>query len=323
LTVCIAALATYYENGRERKVIILAGDRMMTSRRTREYELGDQTKAVEHRDNVVLLFSGSLDDLLEAYWNIYERVRNANIRELVKTLATELQSLRRRNVERQLLERYKLTLSEFIKRQKEWAPDFFERINSEINNPDWDLGDVIVAGFDGTDIDSAIAQIWTITGAGYERSWNATGFCAIGSGDEHAETEFEQARYSPKMAWLPALRVTGFAKKRAEGAPGVGPNTDLWYITFGGKQYFWPQSKLVQEIDNLYQSKITFELNAIATDAIQLGIVHAEEINARTPRAASEEELRQAQIKAEKGDRLDAASNDESAVSDGAQEGEP
>jgi hypothetical protein len=303
MTVCIAALSTYVDTASlQRQVIILAADRMMTARRIREYEFADQTKCVWHRDNLALLMSGSVDELYEAYLRAFWRLApDCLVEDLAKTLADEMQAVRRRDVERLLLQRYNLTLDAFIARQKEWAPDFFERVNNQITDSDMDLGEAIIAGFDTID-GNEIARIYTIEDAGWERAWSGTGFCAIGVGAEHAEAEFAHALYTPKTNWIEAMRITFFAKKRAEEAPGVGPNTDLWYIINQGAMYFPPQSKVVQNLGAMYDRTRLAERLAIGTDAVQLNRVLAEEFHARMPRAATEEERKAAEAEAEKGD---------------------
>ncbi|MDO8616714.1 MAG: hypothetical protein Q7T33_13420 [Dehalococcoidia bacterium] len=317
MTVCIAALSTFVDaNSIQHPVIILASDRMITARRIREYEFADQTKSIWYRDNLAVLMSGSVDSLLLAYQNACERVKiDCSVKDLVKALAEEIQSIRRRDVESLFLQRYNLTLDNFIARQKEWTPDFFERLNSLIADDEQDLGEVIVAGFDGIN-----AHIYTIEGAGWERAWDGTGFCAIGIGAEHAEAEFAHALYSPKTNWIEAMRITFFAKKRAEEAPGVGTTTDLWYITSQGPMAFWPQSKVVQELNSMYYASRQVEFKFIREDAIQLGNVLVEEIDARTPRAATEAERKEAEAKAEEGDA--ATGGNPQDVSGGAPKGE-
>jgi len=246
--------------------------------------------------------SGSVDELYEAYLRAFRRLAgDCLVEDLAKTLAEEIQAVRRRDVERLLLERYNLTLDGFIARQKEWTPDFFERVNNQITDSEMDLGEVIIAGFDTID-GNEIARIYTIEGAGWERAWSGTGFCAIGIGAEHAEAEFAHALYTPRTNWIEAMRITFFAKKRAEEAPGVGPNTDLWYIIDQGPMYFPPQSRVVQELGTMYGRARLAERLAIGADAVQLNRVLAEQFDARTPRAATEEERKSAEAEAEKGD---------------------
>lgn len=302
MTVCIAALSAFVdEKGVEHQIITLAADRMITARRIREYEFADQTKLVWHRNNVAVLMSGSLDSLLLAYQNAASRVASdCAVKELAKAIAEEAQAIRRRDVERLYLQRYNLTLDSFIARQREWTPDFFERLNAHIMDSDNDLGEVIVAGFDDN-----VAHIYTVEEAGWERAWDGTGFCAIGIGAEHAEAEFAHARYTPKTNWISAMRLTYLAKRRAEEAPGVGWNTDLWYVTSQGPMYFWPSSKVDKGLGDMYHARRMAEIEADSKDTIDLGLILKEEFDALTPRAATEKERKEAEAKAEEADAAD------------------
>jgi len=299
MTVCIAALSTFPDASNvQHPIIILAADRMITARRIREYEFADQTKLIWHRNNLALLMSGSLDSLLLAYTKVQSRVTSdCKVAELAKTLAEEIQAIRRNDIERLYLQRYNLTLDSFIARQREWTPDFFERLDAQVTSDDNDVGEVIVAGFD-----DSLAHIYTIEGAGWERTWDGTGFCAIGIGAEHAEAEFARASYTPRAHWISAMRLTFFAKRRAEEAPGVGWSTDLWYVTNQGPMYFWPGSKVDTELVNMYHARRMADIRADTDDITKLGAILEEEFNALTPRAATEEERKEAEAKAEEAD---------------------
>ena len=318
MTVCIAAIGMFTQETLQQPVVILCSDRMITARRIREYELAEQTKSIWHRPDVALMMSGSVDSLLEAYHCTFKAVgRETTIAELAKGMADEMQKLRRREIERLYFEPYNLTIDDFIRRQKEWTPDFWERLNSYIGDDEADLGEVIIAGFDA----DGSAHLYTIQGAGWERSWNATGYCAIGIGAEHAEAEFAHALYSPKRPWVQAMRITFFAKKRAEEAPGVGPTTDLWHIMPGGAWYYQPQSQTVQSLSSLFRMTRDSEIGTIRTDADTLARVLAEEYGA-TPQTATEEKRREAEDEVIEAELAGPAPIDKADLRSGTQEGE-
>jgi hypothetical protein len=262
--------------------------------------------------------SGSVDSLLEAYHNAASKCgQTCTVKELADVLAGEIQAIRRRDVEQQYLQPYNLTLDNFVGRQREWTADFFERLNSSISDEDNDLGEVIVAGFDET------AHIYSVEAAGWVRPWDATGFCTIGIGAQHAEAEFAHASYSPKRDWISAMRVTFFAKKRAEEAPGVGISTDLWHITEGGYWYYWPQSKVVQALNLMYTATRYNEIIGIQGDAERLNDVLREEFSVATPRVATEEERKEAEAKAEEADTAAVTTPDSSGIQGVAEGSQP
>lgn len=299
MTVCVAALASWQDtDGSPAAAIILVADRMVTARRIREYEFADQAKIVWYRQNLAVLLSGSLDSLFLAYRNAELRLtKDCTVQDLAKVIAEEVQTIRRRDVERLYFQQYGLTIDTFVSRQRQWTPDFFERLHARIEDHDNDLGEVIVAGFDDD-----TAHIFTIEGAGWERAWDGTGFCAIGIGAEHAEAEFAHASYTPKKDWVSAMRIAFFAKKRAEEAPGVGSITDLWHITKQGHRYYWPESRVVQGLTTMYMEARAVEIGSIQSDGMRLNAILGEEYRATTPSAATEEERKAAEAKAEEAD---------------------
>src|SRR6185503_18005785 len=83
---------------------------------------------------------------------------------------------------------------------------------------------LIIAGIDGGG-----AHLY----AGQEGKFScedAVGFAAIGAGSWHAQSQFMFARYTRSMPAAKALYLVFAAKKRAETAPGVGPETDMFII---------------------------------------------------------------------------------------------
>lgn len=56
------------------------------------------------------------------------------------------------------------------------------------------------------------------------------GFAAIGTGARHAESQLMLAKYAPTKSASAALALVHLAKSRAEVAPGVGSDTDLFVI---------------------------------------------------------------------------------------------
>jgi hypothetical protein len=60
------------------------------------------------------------------------------------------------------------------------------------------------------------------------------GFLAIGIGSWHASSQLMQVRYSRGWQFGQAIALAYAAKKQAEIAPGVGPDTDLYIVHRGG-----------------------------------------------------------------------------------------
>jgi hypothetical protein len=59
---------------------------------------------------------------------------------------------------------------------------------------------------------------------------DSVGFAAIGIGGRHAESQLMLAQYAPDVSTSAAMMLVFLAKSRAEVAPGVGPDTDMFAI---------------------------------------------------------------------------------------------
>ncbi len=85
---------------------------------------------------------------------------------------------------------------------------------------------MIVAG-----IDKNGGHIYEISDPGVSYCFDSIGFCSEGSGSTQAESLFTYVKYSRRATLNRALFNIYEAKKRAEGAPGVGELTDVGIIT--------------------------------------------------------------------------------------------
>ena len=321
MTVCVAAIASWIdEDGKRRPIILLAADRMLTSGGgRREYELRDQTKLIwldgpkgDYSDKIALMVSGIYDDLDAIGKKAGKRMQQEGITaiaDIAAVVADVLGEYRRERVERMHLAPYNLRIDEFVSRQGEFPQTFIEKIEGKLNDRDDDIGDFILAGFDETG-----AHLYTIHDPGWEQPHDGTGYAAIGIGYELAEGIFQSSLYTPFTDWLQAMTMTFFAKKTGEGASGVGPNTDLWYVLETGHHYFPPLSPTTMALDQMYAEKWEAERQAILNSAAKLGSILVEEIHAKevTPEPGEQEET-----------PVETTGHDEAGVSDGPEEGEP
>ena len=72
---------------------------------------------------------------------------------------------------------------------------------------------------------------------GYLSCEDVVGFASVGSGSRHAESQMMLARHAWNADLDPTLLTTYLAKKRAEVAPGVGTETDMFMITGPGNNF--------------------------------------------------------------------------------------
>ena len=80
-----------------------------------------------------------------------------------------------------------------------------------------------------TGIDATGPHIFAIYD-GVPMQADSVGFAAIGIGGRHAESQLMLAQYAPDLPAAAAMMLVHLAKSRAEVAPGVGPDTDMFVI---------------------------------------------------------------------------------------------
>lgn len=117
-----------------------------------------------------------------------------------------------------------LTSDLFIARQKQMDQDLVKQLAREIIHFQMPEADVIIAGIDA---DGAHLYVGIDGAFTHERG---AGYCAIGAGEQHAESSLMAAAYAKTQAFARCLYLTYAAKRRAEVAQGVGVFTDMFTI---------------------------------------------------------------------------------------------
>ena len=138
-----------------------------------------------------------------------------------------------RQAEQKVLAPLGFTMKSFLAAQRRLAPEFVESVIYEIRR-DKAAIETIICGLDGP-----AAQLYTVDRHGGSHLHNGIGFTAIGDGAGHAESQFMFARYTPGWNMSHAMMLTYIAKKRAEVAPGVGLETDFFFIADRGFANFY------------------------------------------------------------------------------------
>jgi hypothetical protein len=220
VTVCIAAI---YENSG----IIGASDRMLTA--------GD----VQFEPSVpkIRFWTNSIGSLIAGDANLQAEIAagvRTGVSDLIAQSTTwvkvkDVASLYKREcdnalrglAERRILTPYGLTLSEFMGRQNEFSADFVRDIGTELLNFEGPFVQTIVTGCDDDG-----PHIYTIDNDTIQ-CHDSVGFAAIGIGQTHANSQMMAFNHTYLHSLADTLRAVFFSKKRAEIAPGVGPNTDM------------------------------------------------------------------------------------------------
>jgi 20S proteasome alpha/beta subunit len=107
---------------------------------------------------------------------------------------------------------------------------------------------LLVAG-----VDSTGGHIHYIRDPGTSDCFDAVGFCAIGSGEHHAELTFIRSEYSPRLPLNRAVFLAYQAKRDAEMAPGVGSRyTDIGVIDEKGLHFL--NESVLAELGEAYKT---------------------------------------------------------------------
>ncbi|MEX0802560.1 MAG: hypothetical protein WD738_21175 [Pirellulales bacterium] len=229
MTVCIAAIC---QISIEQQIVIGAADHKVTAG---DIQFEPDTQKIYYFNShggIIGLMAGDLaaqKEICDCVW--YRQPQS--VREAVRFYCRELGEFNKRQAEQIVLAPLGLTMESFLQDQQRMSPDFAEQIRYDMRQERAEIETIIC----GVDV-SRVAQIYTVEPDGRSSCNNSTGFTAIGDGANHALSQFMFARYTPRTLMSHALMLTYTAKKRAEVAPGVGRDTDLFFVADRGFSNF-------------------------------------------------------------------------------------
>lgn len=226
VTVCIAAICVGPTND---LMIVGASDRMLTA--------GDiqfeppQKKIYRFFDWAYALTAGDA----YAQMSICSRAASAFAQRMPQTVedvalgyAEAFTRFRRERAEAKFLKPLGLDANSFIDRQQDMRADQVANLNLHLQAAEIEV-ETIIVGFDRFG-----PHIFLVGDPGDVYCADSTAFAAIGSGKRHAESQFMLSHYTRLVPVHKAMLLTYTAKKRAEVSPGIGKETDLFYIAAGG-----------------------------------------------------------------------------------------
>jgi 20S proteasome alpha/beta subunit len=248
VTVCIA---TYCLGPKGEPMVIGACDRMLTGE-FMEFE-PRFSKIHNLTPNIVALIAGDTAAQSSICVGAHE-AKPRSVGEAAEIFSAELAKHNRKQAERKILAPLGFTMRTFFEKQAHLSPEFVDDILRQIRSERADVH-TIVCGTDGKG-----AHIYTIDDFGRLSYSNSVGFSAVGVGAWHAQSQLMFAKYDPAWSFTHALLVTYIAKRRAEVTPGVGVDTDLFFIApSGGFCFFQPD--MVAGLEDIYR-EITEEQNS-------------------------------------------------------------
>jgi len=249
VTICIAAVARETTATGYRDVIITASDRMITLGGRTEYVWGRQTKTFWFSDSILALTADDPDVTLEICRSTTRALneRPLTVERVARKVAQKFREYRQRRNEWRILSPHGLTFETLIKSEQNLAPTVLSRLVNQLYGDEGVLNaQMIIAG-----LEDDAGHIYLIDDPGDCVCCDSEGFTAIGLGREPAESVFTEAMYTDRLPWTEAVVLVYLAKRRAEIAPGVGPDTDLYWIRVDGCRYIEPQAPLLRQLDRL------------------------------------------------------------------------
>ena len=223
MTVCIAAIAG--------KTVVGASDRLVTAGDVQFEPKRPKIKALTN--SVVIMTAGDAwlqSEVIDGVTRAIQGIVKADphewltVRQVADIYCDSWSEIKRHRAEHAILKPLGLTTREFLEEQSQMDDDTVKSITNALLDFGMPSTATLVAG-----VDASGAHIFVIYD-GVPMQADSVGFAAIGIGGRHAESQMMIAQYSPSMETSAAMMLVHLAKSRAEVAPGVGPDTDMFVI---------------------------------------------------------------------------------------------
>ena len=224
MTVCVAAICN-------NNMIYGASDRMLASGDI-QFE-PEQTKIRPVTTSIVVMLAGDAGLQEDILSRVHDKVREwldqrpndwIPVRQIADWYQWSYGLVKLQRSASTLLSPLGLTHQTFNAQQQQMSPDLVNELARELINYELPTVGSIIAGVDTTG-----PHLFTTLQA--EIACQAgVGFAAIGAGADHAASQFMFAGHTSHRDIAQTLLLTYAAKKRAEVAPGVGQDTDMFMV---------------------------------------------------------------------------------------------
>lgn len=231
MTVCLGAVCCD-QHGNGRRAVVVASDRMVTMGNITEFE-HEVPKLTHLTDHAVSLVAG---DALRGSRIVRDvishlRANSANsVQDIVQAAAGVYSGLRLNQVNDEVFRVRGLGIQQFYSvLQQQLIAQLVLGLDNAVATFNYGV-ELLIAG-----VDADGAQLYHIGNPGGAFTpFHHTGFGAIGSGNLHAVQSMIQLRQAPTHSLHETVFAVYASKRRAEVAPGVGPDTDMAIIDSTG-----------------------------------------------------------------------------------------
>jgi hypothetical protein len=317
VTLCAAALFSISDGSIG---VLGVSDRMLTVPPDIQYEPHGQQKIYYLTNSIQIMTAGDSGlqaDILsevrkEAYRRIDDDERWLAVKEIAELYAETYLAERQVRANREVLRPLGLDFESWIDRQLELDSGLVTAIAKELYSYRTPSVSAIVAGVDPTG-----PHIYVISNSDVT-CHDKVGFAAIGVGANHAGSEFMFAGHSRYKLYPETLLLTHRAKKRAESAPGVGKETDMFFVGPPLGTFTELRKSMIEYLDSIFaqNEERKRELNERADDEINKFF---EELRAQYQNEAQEQEKGSI---GDDGEPLDSTENGNESQGNGSEDGE-
>lgn len=257
MTICIAAICQDITGGEQ--VVFGASDRMVTSGDT-EFEK-PTTKLVNLTNSIVAMTAGDSALQIEIIRDLIVTLESRDdakttnpwsVKDVADLYVNFFNRAKTKRSESAILAPLRLDHNSFIERQKVMLPEFISKITRELLFYEMPPVSTIFAGVDN---EKGGAHIYVVDD-GDVSCHDSIGYACIGIGGRHAASQFMLARHAWTAPLPDTVLLTYIAKKRAEIAPGVGQDTDMFMIGPEIGNYIQLADYVLDELSRIY-SKIS------------------------------------------------------------------
>ena len=270
VTICVAAIC-------DGASILGASDRMLTAGNV-EFQ-PPATKIFQLTTSIAVMVSGDMALQAEILSGLRSHIQTLlsaepkpdwfSVRDVAGWYAFYYEAIKLRRSEKDYLLPLGLTKETYLSRQQELSPELVNRIATELINFSLPNTGVIVAGIDRMGAHLYIVSNGNIT------CQDAVGFAAIGAGAYHASSYFMFSGHARSGTLSKTLLLTYTAKRRAEVAPGVGVETDMFVVGPSVGTYSEISSDIIKKFENIYtvtvkgHSRVDLKAEGAAHEYIQ------------------------------------------------------
>ena len=245
MTICMAAIGADV-TGREGSAVVVASDRMVTMANLIEFE-HTVPKALGIGGRAVALIAG--DSLIGSH--LVKEVAASvaagpiTVAQLAQDLSAKYAETRNNHAEADILAPRGLTWAAFYGQHQNLVAQLTMMLDSQLNNYDLRV-ELLIAG-----VDDGGGHIFAVTNPGTRpQDHDVIGYAAVGSGGLHALQSMIGFRHAVSASVQETIFRVYASKRRAEVAPGVGHETDMFVVQSTGTTTI-PQATL-EELSTLF-----------------------------------------------------------------------